>query len=376
VSGTAQTPEPPPAPARDLLERLLQTIDAEGPISVARYMSEALLDPRAGFYATKDPIGAGSDFITAPEVSQMFGELIGLWCVQSWIEMGAPERVDLVELGPGRGTMIADALRAAQLRPDFIAAARITLVEASPALKAVQAETLANAPCPVMWMNQLPAGDAPCIVLGNEFLDCLPIRQFVRHESAWRERLVGRDPTAPAQLAFLLAPSTLSERDCDLIPAALRDAPEGALVEASPGAAPLLESLAARFASAPGRALFIDYGPAASETGDTLQAIKAHEKVDPLAEPGQADLTARVDFAALSEAAHALDLSADGSAPQGDWLKALGLEHRAAALIGARPDQKGVIARQVHRLTDEAEMGALFKAICVSSSGLPPAAGF
>jgi NADH dehydrogenase [ubiquinone] 1 alpha subcomplex assembly factor 7 len=366
----------PAAPARDLLERLAARIASDGPISVAAYMADALYDARAGYYRVKDPIGAGADFVTAPEISQMFGELVGLWAVQSWLDLGAPAAFDLIELGPGRGTMLADALRAGRLKPEFLAAARVTLVEASPALQAVQARTLEAAPCPMAWMERLPAGERPLIVLANEFLDCLPVRQFVKHDGVWRERVVGLDPAAPGRLAFQLAPGPLAARDLALVPPTLRDAPDDALVEVRPGVESLVDTLAARFATAPGRALFIDYGPAESEVGDTLQAIKAHQKVDALAFPGEADLTARVDFAELARLAQAAGLEVAGPVAQGAWLKALGIEHRAAALRQARPDQKSTIARQLHRLTDNAEMGGLFKALAISSPGLPAAAGF
>jgi NADH dehydrogenase [ubiquinone] 1 alpha subcomplex assembly factor 7 len=363
-------------PARDLLSRLVARVASDGPMSVAAYMAEALYDPRAGYYRTKDPIGAGADYVTAPEISQMFGELIGLWSVQTWLDLGAPAAFDLIELGPGRGTMLADALRAARLEPRFLAAAQVTLVEASPALEAAQAQMLADAPCRVTWTDRLPVGDRPAIMLGNEFLDCLPVRQFVKRDGAWRERLVGLDPSDPGRLAFLLAPAPVSARDLAVLPEALRDAPEGALVEARPTVEPLIESLAARFAKAPGRALLIDYGPAESEIGDTLQALKAHEKVDPLAFPGEADLTARVDFAEVARLARAHGLDVAGPVGQGEWLKALGIEHRAAALRASRPDMRATIARQVHRLTDENEMGALFKAVVISARKLPAPAGF
>jgi len=346
-------------------------------MSVGSYMAEALYDARAGYYRTKDPIGAGADFITAPEISQMFGELIGLWAVQTWLDLGAPETFDLIELGPGRGTMMADILRAARLKPAFLAAARVTLVEASPALQAVQADVLSDAPCPLMWTGQLTGGQTrPAIVIANEFLDCLPVRQFIKHEGAWRERLVGCDPENSESLAYQLAPISLIARDLEFVPPSLRDAPDGALVEARPTVEPLLLTLADRFAAAPGRALIIDYGPEASEIGDTVQALRSHAKVDPLAFPGESDLTARVDFAELRRIAERHGLSVDGPIGQGAWLHALGLEHRAAALRQSDPANKAVIARQVHRLTDAAEMGALFKVMCLSATDLLPATGF
>jgi len=389
-----QTPEPDPAPARDLPVRLLARVASEGPMSVGAYMAEALYDARAGYYRTKDPIGAGADFITAPEISQMFGELVGLWAVQSWLELGAPEAFDLIELGPGRGTMMADMLRAARLKPAFLAAAHVTLVEASPALQAIQATTLADAPCPLIWTDRLPGGPSaspgpsprPAIIIANEFLDCLPVRQFIRHDGQWRERLVGRAPDGrtessgaedtAAGLAYQLSSAPLCARDLEFLPPGLRDEPDGSLVEARPTVEPVLHALAARFAAAPGRALFIDYGPTTSEVGDTVQALKSHTKVDPLAFPGESDLTARVDFSELKRTAQQHGLSVDGPIGQGAWLLALGLEHRAAALRQADPSNKATIARQVHRLTDDAEMGALFKVMCLSATGLPPATGF
>ncbi|PWE16871.1 SAM-dependent methyltransferase [Marinicauda salina] len=337
-------------------------------------MAEALFDPVAGFYATKDPLGAGADFITAPEISQMFGELVGLWAVESWRAMGAPNPVRLVELGPGKATMMHDALRAGRLAPDFLHAARVTLVEASPALKMVQARTLADSPVPVDWagaLEDVPAG--PSIVLANEFLDCLPIRQAVKHEGRWRERCVGIDPEDETGFAFMLGAALGADET--LIPAALRGAPDGTLVELRPGDAQIVETLAGRFRTDPGRALFIDYGAAESEAGDTLQAIRAHEKVDPLDAPGTADLTAWVDFARLAETARAAGLAVHGPAGQGDFLAGLGIEARAAALAQTRPDRKATIARQLHRLTDPAEMGALFKVMAISSPALPDPPG-
>ncbi|MCG8443510.1 MAG: SAM-dependent methyltransferase [Caulobacterales bacterium] len=365
----------PDGPQRDLKRRLVARVRSDGPMSVAAFMAEALHDPRAGYYATKDPIGAGGDFITAPEISQMFGELVGLWCVQSWMDLGEPQRLRLIELGPGRGVMMADALRAASLSTPFMQACEVTFVEASPALASAQAERLARAPAPIFYAPTLEtAPPGPAIILGNEFLDCLPVRQFVRVEGAWRERMVGLDPAHPGRLAFLAAPAPLAAADLRLLPAPLRDAPDGTLIEARPTVEALTETLAGR--AAPFRALFIDYGPADSEAGDTLQAVRVHEKADPLAAPGEADLTARVDFAALAGMARTAGLRADGPVEQGAWLLGLGLEQRAAALSGARPEAKRSLAEQLHRLTDPSQMGRLFKVICLSSQGLPPPAGF
>lgn len=358
-----------------LSRRLRQRIRDHGPVSTGVFISEALFDPREGFYATKDPIGAGEDFITAPEVSQIFGELAGLWLAQAWQALGAPDPVQLIELGPGRGTMMKDILRAARAVPGFVGALNVSLIEISPALITVQAQTLDQAPCPVHWrasLTQAPKG--PALMIGNEFLDCLPVRQFVRQSGHWHERLVGCDQEGG--FCFVLDPAPAPAAALSLIPPALRDAEEGALVEVRPAIAALMDELAARFAAAPGMALFIDYGPQKSETGDSLQAIRAHQKVDPLAAPGSADLTTHVDFAELARAARNAGLQVAGPAPQGLWLKSLGLEYRAADLMRKHPGQKRKLARQVHRLAGESEMGTLFKVIAVYPQGVPAPEGF
>jgi NADH dehydrogenase [ubiquinone] 1 alpha subcomplex assembly factor 7 len=357
-----------------IADRLRQRIRETGPLSIAQFMTEALFDPRDGYYATKDPIGAGSDFITAPEISQMFGELMGLWVAQSWIDMGRPSPFQLVELGPGRGTMMSDALRAGHSVPGFIDAARVSLIEASAALKAVQAQTLGPTGAQIQWIDRLenvPAG--PTIILGNEFLDCLPVRQTVRHDATWHERMVGLAED-DQQFVFVLGPPL--GVDENLIPNRLRDAEDGTLVEIRPGDRQIVEILANRFADQPGRAMFIDYGPAQSEVGDTLQAIKAHEKVAPLDAPGTADLTARVDFESVVSFARENALTAYGPVKQGEFLKGLGMESRAAALLQSAPHEKAKIARQLWRLTDDEQMGSLFKLVCLDSVGLNLPPGF
>ncbi|WP_203293017.1 class I SAM-dependent methyltransferase [Maricaulis parjimensis] len=357
-----------------ITDRLRDRIRQTGPVSIAAFMTEALFDPKDGYYATKDPIGAGSDFITAPEISQMFGELMGLWAAQSWMDMGSPVEFQLVELGPGRGTMMADALRAARTVPGFMEAARINLIEASAALKAVQAQTLGPTGAQIRWVDRLEAvPSGPAIILGNEFLDCLPVRQVIRHKGEWCERMVGLAEDDEA-FVFLMGPPI--GVDASLVPDSLQDAPEGSLVEIRPGDRQVVETLAQRFADQPGRALFIDYGPAASETGDTLQAIKAHEKVAVLEAPGTADLTARVDFQSLLHAARNDSLTGYGPVEQGPFLLGLGIEQRAAVLCQSAPEQRAKIARQVWRLTDPDQMGQLFKLVCLDSAGLPPPAGF
>ncbi|WP_019961306.1 class I SAM-dependent methyltransferase [Woodsholea maritima] len=359
-----------------LAQRIVDRITQEGPVPIHLYMAEALFDPMGGFYATKDPLGAGADFITAPEISQMFGELIGLWVLQCWDDLGRPDPFNLIELGPGKGTMMADALRAARMMPDFLAATTVTLVEASPALKMVQGQTLSGCHVPLNWADSLEkAPQGPAIILGNEFLDCLPIRQALRHEGAWYERCIALDPAKIGKLAFYRGPQ-LAEHDIDLIPAPLRDAPEGSLVEIRPGDHQVIEALKARFAHSPGRALFIDYGPCRSEAGDSLQALRAHEKVSPLDRPGTADLTAHVDFAELSRLATSAGLEVQGPVVQEQFLKALGIESRAATLMGADDATRDIVIRQAWRLLDPTQMGHLFKVISLAAPGLKPAPGF
>jgi NADH dehydrogenase [ubiquinone] 1 alpha subcomplex assembly factor 7 len=358
-----------------LSKRLAERISSGGPLSVGVFLSEAMFDPCAGFYATKDPIGAGEDFITAPEISQIFGELIGLWLASCWQNMRHPAPVQLVEFGPGRGTMMKDILRAVRAVPGFANALSVNLIEASPALINVQAKMLAHAPCAVNWQSALSdVPDEACLVVGNEYLDCLPIRQFVRQNGAWFERLV--DHAKDGSFHFVLSGASASAPEIAMIAPALRAAPDGALVEVRPAIAPLMDELAVRFAAAPGMALFIDYGPANSETGDTLQAIKGHKKVGPLDAPGSADLTTRVDFEEIKRAAQKAGLQVAGPVSQGGWLKRLGLEYRAADLMQKNPAQKSKLARQVYRLTDPDQMGDLFKIIAIFPKAAPVPEGF
>ena len=356
----------------NLKARLLARIDREGPINIAAYMSACLFDPVDGFYPTRDPLGSEGDFITAPEISQMFGELIGIFALQSWRDMGRPETVQLVELGPGRGIMMSDMMRAAHMDADFVRAVNITMIEASPALEAVQAKNLAACPAPVTWARALSnVGPGPSIIVGNEFLDCLPIRQFIRHDGAWHERMVMRDPEDEGALIY--GRSATNEAGLDL--SAFDGAQDGDLAEYNPGLTQICAQLHDRFASHAGRALLIDYGPAISEVGDTVQAISRHQKVDPLAAPGEADLTARVDFGALSRAAREQGVDSYGPVTQAQFLEAMGIELRAAKLAQQSERHKPIIARQLHRLMDEHAMGSLFKVMALQSHGLPKPIG-
>ncbi len=352
-----------------LLPRLLADIAVDGPMSVQRYMHACLNDPRDGYYATRP--GLGADFMTAPEISQMFGELNGLWAVQSWIELGEPAAFEWIELGPGRGTLIADAWRAAGLAPGFRAAARIVLVETSAPLRRMQADALAKVGAAAVWRDALSeTGDAPAILIANEFLDCLPIRQFVRAGSGFLERLIGAHGD---RLHFGLDRTPLPPT---ALLSHLSDTPAGAVVEWAPGLAALIDTLHQRLCAHGGRALLIDYGPDAPSHGDTLQALAGGQKVDPLATPGAADLTAHVDFVAVARLAHDVGLRVDGPIAQGAFLNALGLGLRAQALAQKHPDQRDAIGAAYNRLTAPDQMGALFKAIALSSPQLPAAAGF
>jgi SAM-dependent MidA family methyltransferase len=344
-----------------LRERLTAEIAATGPISVADYMSRCLHDPAFGYYATRPALGEDGDFITAPLVSQMFGELIGLWAVETWRRLGAPGRFILAEVGPGDGTLMGDALRAAKLAPDFLAAADLWLVETSKPLAARQKAALAGAPLEPSWtanMADLPA-DAPIILVANEVLDCLAARQFVRTDRGWAEWRVGLDDAG--NLGFGLTPALQRP---DIGPAWL-----GAVLEVSDAQAGFGGELGARIASQGGAGLLIDYGRAEPGFGDTLQALRRQEKVEPLAWPGEADLTVHADFPAVLGAAREAGAST-AIATQGVFLRALGIEARAAALTHARPDQTARIALQLARLIGDDQMGVLFKAACVHSAGL------
>lgn len=373
-----------------LAARIKSRIKAQGPISVAEYMTLCLLDPVDGYYPTRDPLGADGDFITAPEISQMFGEVIGLWCLQSWQDMGRPSRLHLIELGPGRGIMMSDILRTAALDADFLAALSVTLIEASAALEAVQARTLAQSGVNVTWAPALPKTlDGPALVIGNEFLDCLPIRQLIQKDpfasqseegSGWHERCVMLDENE--RLSFGVAPIAISPQARADLPAGIEDARTDDLLEICPAARQIVDQLSGLFSKAPGRALFIDYGPETTEFGDSLQALKRHEKVGVFSDPGNTDLTARVDFAALQAMARSAELAVTNATPQREFLSKLGIEMRAIALSksssvsAGQTDARAKIARQLHRLMDTAEMGELFKAVCLQSSGLGLPLGF
>lgn len=349
-----------------LAEALARRIAATGPVSVADYMAECLLNPRHGYYATRDPLGAAGDFTTAPEISQMFGEFLGLCLAQTWLEQGAPRRFVLAELGPGRGTLMADVLRAAGAVPDFRAAAEVHLVEASPVLRARQRATLAGTD--VAWhdrVEDLP--EAPLFLLANEFLDALPIRQFVRDGAGWRERQVALSDGA---LVFgLSSPAPLAALDHRL-----SDTRPGEVVEVCPALPAIVGEIGRRIASHGGAALIVDYGGWRSR-GDTLQAVRNHAYDPPLAHPGEADLTAHVDFEAVARAA--APARATDMVDQGVLLERLGITARARALArglsGAALDSHVAAHR---RLTHPDEMGRVFKSLAIHPADRPAPPGY
>ncbi len=351
-----------------------EMITANGPLSLETYMALALAHPAHGYYRSKVPVGEGGDFVTAPEISQMFGELAGLWCAVVWRLMGMPRPVLFAELGPGRGTLMADALRATRVIPDFLSAIDIHLVESSDILQRCQRMALQDFHNAISWhatTEELP--DGPAIIVANEFFDCLPIRQYVRGTAGWHERLVGLN--GEGRLCFGLAP--------DPEPGLIAPGGPGQVLEAGLAAARLMARLAARISVQGGALLVIDYGDDAPPHGDTFQAVRNHRFADPLDEPGNADLTAHVDFSALIRAASAAGATVRGPVPQGEWLARLGLYERAAKLRECAGEcQKAAIDSALQRLAGGSQsaragdMARLFKVIAVAEPGLPVPPGF
>ncbi|MGE5200473.1 MAG: class I SAM-dependent methyltransferase [Acidobacteriota bacterium] len=354
-------------------ELLARRIRATGPITVAEYMAEALQHPRFGYYATRDPLGRDGDFITAPEVSQVFGELLGLWCADAWVRLGRPDPVLLVELGPGRGTLMADALRAVETVPEFRRALRLHLVETSPALRAMQAKALdAAAPTWHDALDTVPPG--PLLVIANEFLDALPIRQFERRGGEWHERRIGLAPDGES-LAFVV--ETADDRSTSLPSPRFSGEADGSIAEICPAASALAAELGARIARDGVAALLIDYGHARTACGDTLQAVRGHRYQPVLHEPGNADITAHVDFEAVASAARNAGAFIHGPVTQGAFLRALGIELRERRLLkSASPAQAEQIKSGVRRLIDAAEMGTLFRVLALTQTALAALAGF
>jgi NADH dehydrogenase [ubiquinone] 1 alpha subcomplex assembly factor 7 len=353
-----------------LAVRLKERIARHGPISISDYMEACLADKDAGYYPSRQPIGADGDFITAPEVSQIFGELLGLWAGAVWQSMGAPKPFVVAELGPGRGTLMADAMRAWRSVPEFLANVTVVLVETSPVLREAQQMALYGAEAPVLWRDSLehvPQG--PMILIANEFVDALPVRQLVWREQAWRERCVRIGATG----GFDYCDGPVVDNEAMQQLGEALDAPEGSVLEVRPAANELIATLARRAQSAPLAALIVDYGHEETACGDTLQAISRHKFADPLEAPGEVDLTAHVDFAALRDMATAHGLAAYGPMPQGAFLLQLGLEARRDRLCETATDaQRQELVTGTNRLVDPAAMGLLFKALAITSRGLAP----
>lgn len=358
---TSQTP----------LEAVIRAEIAErGPMGLDRYMALCLAHPQHGYYRKQDPLGMSGDFVTAPEISQIFGELIGLWVAQCWLDQGRPAPFALVETGPGRGTLMADALRATRAVPGFHDGMQLNLVETSPVLRGRQKETLRD--YDVTWRDRFDeTPDLPLLLVANEFFDALPIRQFERAGDGWRERLVAIvDEKLDLQSGPLRPEPHLSIRGDDL--------PEGGLIETSEISETIAAEIGEQLRARGGAALIIDYGYDAtmrSRAGgvDTIQAMRDHNFVNPFDDPGEADLTAHVDFDALASAAN---VRKHGIVDQGAFLLGLGAAQRAEALAKTHPDQAHDVKGALHRLTDASEMGTLFKAMALTADPAPPPAAF
>jgi NADH dehydrogenase [ubiquinone] 1 alpha subcomplex assembly factor 7 len=343
-----------------LADRLRRVIQAQGPIPVSDYMALA----NAHYYATRDPLGAAGDFTTAPEISQMFGELVGLALADLWDRAGRPEGARFVELGPGRGTLAADALRAmraAGLEPP------VHFVETSPVLRSAQAKLVPNA----AWHDDLSTlpEDGPILAVANEYFDALPIRQLVSTGAGWRERLVGIDGDRFAPAAGPAVPASA-------VPAHVRGAPAGMVLESSPASLAQVRQLSRRMIMHGGAALIVDYGHDRLAAGETLQAVRMHEYADPWIEPGKSDLTAHVDFESLARAAAEAEVAVQGPVGQGEWLVRLGVDARTEALARADPVRSESLRIARNRLVSTEEMGRLFRVLGLSAPGWPALEGF
>lgn len=345
--------------------RIARLIETQGPLSIAQFMTIALHDSKEGYYATREPFGTEGDFVTAPDISQIFGELVGLWCAQAWLDQGSPKPFELVELGPGRGSLMADALRAAKRVPGFLDAVQVVLVEASPRLREVQRARLEACGAKLGWCERYVSGRTPQFIVANEFFDALPIRQYVRTERGWCERMVVAE--SDGTLAFALSP---------LASALDADAPEGAVVEVSPAAEAIAEEIGATISGNGGAALVVDYGYASRGFGETLQAVGRHEFREILEAPGEVDLSAHVNFRRLADAAARGGATTYGPIEQGRFLLGLGIRERAGVLSRHNPQDAQSIDESVERLTDPERMGALFKALAIVPQASTKPSGF
>jgi SAM-dependent MidA family methyltransferase len=350
-----------------LKKRIAALITANGPLSVADYMALCLFDPQDGYYSIREPFGVRGDFTTAPEISQMFGELIGVWIGATWEALGQPLPVAIAEIGPGRGTLMKDVLRTlGRLTPTLHASARFAMIETSPRLMTIQKDTLAGSGVSIDWHSSVETlPPMPLIIVGNEIFDAVPTRQFVRTGDHWRERAVGLGPDG--KLQFIAGAGAL---DPSLLPADATQAAEGAIFEYAPARTALMEAIATPIGANGGAGLFIDYGHLEPGVGDTLQALRQHRYEDLLANPGLADLTSHVDFAALADTARQSGLAAHATT-QGDFLLRMGLLERAGRLgANASPERQEAIRGEVARLAGPDAMGNLFKVLAIAPSGL------
>ncbi|MCX8502214.1 MAG: SAM-dependent methyltransferase [Alphaproteobacteria bacterium] len=358
--------------ARNLEELIARRLES-GPMAVAEYMRLIVAHPVLGYYATRDPFGKEGDFITAPEVSQMFGELLGLWCAHVWGLMGRPESLHLVELGPGRGTLMADALRACgQAAPGFLAEVKVHLIELSPLLRLKQRNAMRSHP--VQWHDSLTTvPDGPMILIANEFFDAMPVHQLVKTQNGWCERQVCRSDEGGVKFTVDQRPSPL----VSFLHPQVAISGLGSIAEISPKSCAVARAIRHRLEQFGGAALLIDYGHETSATGETLQAVRHHQPHDILTNPGTADVTAHVDFGAVGRNISNRIVQVSGPVTQGFFLQRLGIIERAATLARAQqPEQQRAISRQVERLTAAREMGQLFKVMVAASKNLPVLPGF
>lgn len=356
-----------------LATKIARWIESQGPISVAQYMNFCQFDPENGSYTARQTIGR--DFITSPEVSQTFGEMLGLWVAQTWYDQGRPANPRLVEMGPGRGTLMSDALRAiAAAAPEFLTGAEIALIEASPALAAVQRDKLKLTTADIAWYERFDdtLTDRPLYLIANEFFDCLPVHQYVKTKAGWCERMVG---VRGDELSFALSPDPVPNSDT-LAPANRGPAKEWSVYEISPAAIALTEEIARTVAKQGGGALIMDYGYDAPGFGVTLQAIANGKPVEALSDPGESDVSAHVDFIALAQAAASAGAAVYGPTSQCNFLADLGIGERGERLIKSNPTDAREIAIAIDRLVNPAEMGALFKALVLVAQGAPKPPGF
>jgi NADH dehydrogenase [ubiquinone] 1 alpha subcomplex assembly factor 7 len=356
------------------LEQLIRDrIRAHGPMRVSSYMALAMGHPEHGYYRKADPLGRDGDFITAPEISQVFGEIIGLWCVVAWQQAGRPSPIHLVELGPGRGTLMADAVRAAGSVPDFTKAAKLHLVETSPVLRHLQQEKLRG--CDATWhlaIDTVPSG--PCLYIANEFFDALPIDQYVKTATGWHGRCIGLDPSTN-RLKFEVDRTPISIPE--FMPSSISAAPAGSLFEHCPLCHEIAANIGGRLAADGIAALLIDYGHQIQDSGETLQAVRGHEYRDILMNPGEADLTAHVDFSALAAAAQTAGAVPYGPVSQGAFLSDLGIEARTNKLAADQDATRADLLQSgCHRLIDAQGMGTLFKVLALTNEKLGVPAGF